>query len=135
MKLKLVKDGSTERPQSEIDEITKFVAFCAKKLGLEGDIKLTLVSKNDNETGMSTGGFDIETNEILAREFGRSLVDILRSIAHELVHYRQKEKGKFKAGDNIPNIGGEIEDEANAICGQLVKMYVTELDKKYLYTY
>ena len=84
---------------------------------------------------MSTGGFDVFSNKILAREHGRSLVDILRSIAHELVHYRQKESGKFNPGDNIPNIGGEIEDEANALCGQLVKMFVHENDKRYLYTY
>ena len=135
MKLTLVKRNEVTREQADFDEIADFVGFCAEKLNLEGDIKLILVGKGSNESGMSTGGFDIETNEILAREFGRSLVDILRSTAHELVHYRQKEKGKFKVGDNIPNIGGEIEDEANALCGQLVKMYVTELDKRYLYTY
>jgi hypothetical protein len=96
---------------------------------------ITLVGKGSGDQGMSTGGFDVFTNHILAREYGRSLVDIMRSIAHELVHYKQKEAGKFKPGDDIPNIGGEIEDEANALCGQLVKMYVDEQNKKYLYTY
>jgi len=135
MKLTIKKLNEVSRSEKDLDEITNFIKFCSKKLGCEGDIEVTLVGKGSGDQGMSTGGFDVFSNKILAREYGRSLVDILRSIAHELVHYRQKEKGKFKPGDDIPNIGGEIEDEANAICGQLVKMFVNEEDKKYLYTY
>jgi len=33
---------------------------------------------------------------------GRHIKDILRSVAHELVHHRQNEKGKFK---NLANVG------------------------------
>jgi hypothetical protein len=53
------------------------------------------------------------------------LVDILRSIAHELVHHKQKEDGKFKnqSSKGIPEVGGMIEDEANAIAGRLIKKY------------
>lgn len=135
MKLTLKKLNNISLEDKDLDEITSFIEFCSKKLGLEGDIVVTLVGEGSGDQGMSTGGFDVYSNRILAREYGRSLVDILRSIAHELVHYRQKEKNKFKPGDEIPNIGGEIEDEANALCGQLVKMYVHEKDKRYLYTY
>jgi hypothetical protein len=135
MKLQLTKLNEVDREDKDIDELVKFVKFVAKKLGIKGDMKITLVGKNSGDQGMSTGGFDVYNNQILAREYGRSLVDIMRSIAHELVHYKQKEAGKFKPGDNIPNIGGEIEDEANALCGQLVKMYVDEEDSRWLYTY
>ena len=135
MKLKLTKLNEISLEEKDLDEVSDFCKFCIEKLGIEGDVDICLTGKSKNEIGMSTGGFDIASNKILAREYGRSLVDILRSIAHELVHYRQKELGKFKPGDTIPNIGGEIEDEANSICGQLVKMYVDEQDKRYLYTY
>ena len=41
----------------------------------------------------------------------RGLADVLRSIAHELIHHQQNETGKLE----IPaqDIGGIIEDEAN----------------------
>jgi hypothetical protein len=35
---------------------------------------------------------------------------------------------------NVPDIGGVIEDTANAIAGRLVKMYVKENDCKDIYS-
>ncbi len=51
----------------------------------------------------------------------RALVDILRSIAHEMVHHKQYEQGRLKV--QPPDIGGEIEDEANSKAGQFIKMF------------
>jgi hypothetical protein len=136
MKVSIKQRNKINRDQKDIDTVLDFTKFCAGKLKINGDINVILVGKGPKDGGgMSTGGYDRETKDILSREFGRSLVDMCRSIAHELVHQRQHELGKFKEGDNIPNIGGEIEDEANALCGQLVKMYVTEKDGRWLYTY
>jgi hypothetical protein len=46
----------------------------------------------------------------------------MRSIAHEMVHHKQFEDGRLD-GPQPPDIGGEIEDEANAKAGQYIKMY------------
>lgn len=133
MKITVTKRNDITKDQKEIDTVLDFTKFCAGKLSIKGDIKIILVGKGGDGGGMSTGGYDPTTKDILSREFGRSLIDMCRSIAHELVHYRQHETGKFATEDDIPNIGGEIEDEANALCGQLVKMYVLEEDAKWLY--
>lgn len=133
MKLKLTKVGDIGLKKEDVDEIVNFCKFCVEKLKTNGDVYICLNGKSADSTGMSTGGFDVYSNKILTRSYGRALIDILRSICHELVHHRQKEIGKFSPGDKIPNIGGEIEDEANAICGQIIKMYVDEKDKRYLY--
>ena len=45
----------------------------------------------------------------------------MRSVAHELVHHKQWEQGRLKV--KPPDIGGEIEDEANALAGQFIKKY------------
>jgi hypothetical protein len=135
MKLKISRTNKITLSDKDISELVDFCKFCIKKLKISGDIEICLTGQGADGKGMSTGGFDVFSNKIMARSYGRALVDVLRSICHELVHLRQKEVGKFKPGDNIPNIGGEIEDEANALCGQLIKMYVHEKDKKYLYTY
>ena len=51
----------------------------------------------------------------------RALVDILRSIAHELTHLKQDERGELVG--MIQDAGGEIEDEANAKAGEIIKLY------------
>jgi len=48
----------------------------------------------------------------------------MRSIAHEMVHHKQFEQGRLKV--QPPDIGGEIEDEANAKAGQYIKMFSKE---------
>jgi hypothetical protein len=55
----------------------------------------------------------------------RALVDVMRSIAHELVHHKQWEDGRLN-GPKPPDIGGEIEDEANAKAGQFIKMFAKQ---------
>jgi hypothetical protein len=52
------------------------------------------------------------------------LVDIMRSVAHEMVHHKQFEQGRLNV--KPPDIGGEIEDEANAKAGQYIKMFAKE---------
>jgi hypothetical protein len=49
----------------------------------------------------------------------------MRSIAHELVHHKQYEEGRLN-GPKPPDIGGEIEDEANAKAGQFIKMFAKQ---------
>ena len=44
--------------------------------------------------------------------------------AHEMVHHKQFEDGRLEV--KPPDIGGEIEDEANAKAGQFIKMYSKE---------
>jgi Zn-dependent peptidase ImmA (M78 family) len=46
-------------------------------------------------------------------------MDIYRTLAHELVHYKQKEDGKEMNG----NDGSEIENEANATAAVLLRQY------------
>jgi hypothetical protein len=48
-------------------------------------------------------------------------VDILRTVAHELVHVRQHELGMIKPGDSYP--GSPIELLADMVAGKLIKIY------------
>jgi len=43
------------------------------------------------------------------------------SAAHELVHHQQNQNKKLN--QNVKDIGGPIEDEANAVAGQLIKKF------------
>ena len=89
-------------------------------IGIETTVNVFL-HKEKNENLITTASYLPFKNENHIRAGGRALVDILRSIAHELTHNRQRELNLFNPGDEIQNIGGTIENEANSIAGILIK--------------
>jgi hypothetical protein len=52
-----------------------------------------------------------------------------------LTHNRQRELGKFNAGDYVQNIGGDIEDEANSIMGILKKDFTHNYGNDHIYDF
>lgn len=111
--------------------ISNFLKFCRDNLKITNDIRVFLLTKK-NKLSITTGGYNPSDKCVYIIFEGRQIADILRTIAHELVHQKQDLQGKIK-GD-IPDIGGVIEDTANAIAGRLVKMYVKEKNCKDIYS-
>ena len=103
------------------DTITEFVKFTIKELGIKSSP--TIVIQNGKGNLKTTASYDYtKENKILrVNAKNRLLVDILRSIAHELTHHKQFEDGKLSV--KPPDIGGPIEDESNAVAGQLIKKF------------
>ena len=101
--------------------LDKFVLFVKKQLELK--TIPTIKIQNDREGLKTTANYDYnkENKVIKVNAKNRALIDVMRSIAHELVHHKQYEEGRLKTPP--PDIGGEIEDEANAKAGQYIKMY------------
>lgn len=119
--------------EKQNEALFSFVSFCVQELQLNGPVIIRLTPKVVNGK-ITTGSFTKGTNVILARFEGRALVDVVRTIAHELVHQQQSERGEFDDPERrIPDIGGEIEDEANAIAGQLIKKFVRDNNARYIY--
>jgi len=115
---------------SEKKTIDDFVEFVKKELGIENEVDIQL---QNNKDGIKTtavykyqdeGDEDFEQSHIKVFALGRALVDVLRSIAHELVHHKQNEDGELKGKHS--NVGGPIEDEANAVAGEMIKAYGLE---------
>jgi len=119
----MVQEGIDGMSPEKIDIIKDFISFTRDKLGLEEPVKVGL-RKGRDEYIKTTASYLPYENENYVRCEGRALVDILRSIGHELCHNRQRELGIFDPGDNVQNIGGHIEDQANAIAGILIKDFV-----------
>lgn len=109
--------------------LNDFIKFVKKELDIE---KLPTIVIQNNRNGLkTTANYDYRQENKIVKVCGknRALVDILRSIAHELVHHKQFEQGRLN--ERPPDIGGEIEDEANAKAGQYIKMYSKINDKIY----
>jgi len=99
--------------QSRIDD---FVSFAAKHLGLQIPKVILL---QEREPGMTTASYNMNNGEIKVYIKGRASFDICRSIAHEMVHAAQHKQTNNLDGTT----GSDHENEANAIAGQIVRMY------------
>lgn len=100
-------------------DIQNFLTFCVEKLEIQESPPITVVNQIPKGTH---GAYWPDGRSIKVVGRGRCLSDILRSIAHELVHHQQNEQDRIEI-INDDGVGGHIEDEANAVAGQLVKSY------------
>ncbi len=104
------------------DKITQdFVDFCQQELGYAVPATCEVMDNRDDLVTLAS--YNLKDNSVKVYGKDRGLADILRSIAHELVHHQQLEDGKIDIDNPPQDIGGDIEDEANAVAGQLVKKF------------
>jgi citrate lyase synthetase len=116
---------------TKFKHISKFLKFCREELKITNDIHIFLMNKK-NHLNITTGGYNPTDKCVYVIYEGRQIADVLRTIVHELVHQKQDLQGKIHG--NIPDIGGVIEDTANAIAGRIVKMYVKKYDARDIYS-
>jgi Zn-dependent peptidase ImmA (M78 family) len=102
-----------------------FVAWCRPRLGLKGRIHVLLVNR-DMQHGMQKtfGYYDPQTQQIVISCKDRHPTDVLRTLAHELVHRAQAQLQDLSAQDG--ETGSPIENEANALAGILLRLYNQE---------
>ncbi len=114
--------------------IKAFINFCVDDLGITEDFRVFLFHADDtNRPEMSLACYEPETNDVWARVNGRIVMDINRSIAHELVHLQQKQQDRLNM-ESYTDVGGPVEDEANAVAGQLCKKFIYAFDCKWIYS-
>lgn len=103
------------------EKIEEFVKFVKKELGIKH--MPTIVIQNHRNDIKTTANYDYTKENKIIKIVGknRALVDIMRSLSHELVHHKQFEQGRLNV--KPPDIGYPIENEANAKAGQFIKMF------------
>ena len=109
--------------------LSDFGKFVVKELNIKNPP--TIVVQNSREKLRTTANYDYGKKHKIMRisKKNRALVDVLRSIGHELTHHKQWEQGRLK--EKPPDIGGPIEDEANAMAGRFIKMFAKENPEVY----
>ena len=100
----------------------EFLELCLTELNLEELPKIKWLITGGIEGEQPTfGRFDIK-NKIISIEIkNRHPLDIMRTLAHELVHYKQLLNGQIT--DNSGETGSKIENQANAIAGIIMRHY------------
>lgn len=127
-----IQNGIVGMTDEKSKILKDFVNFTCSKLKMKEPVTVVIRNGRD-EYITTTASYLPNENENHIRAGGRALVDICRSIGHELTHNRQRELGIFKPGEDVQNIGGKIEDEANSIAGILIKDFTHNYGYENLY--
>ena len=115
--------NSKGRPTTKksFDLVVKdFVRFTKTKLNIKNDIPVELIY--DLEFSRKYSSFACimtDSKQIYVSVINRHPVDILRSLAHEMVHYKQMINGQSIQG----HTGSRHENEANAKAGVVLRDY------------
>jgi len=102
--------------------IKDFVDFCKDALEIS---ELPQIYFTENRDWVlqrrSFGEYNTAIPSITVYAKNRNTADIIRTLAHEMVHHRQNELGKISLGSG--QTGTKIEDQANALAGVLLREY------------
>lgn len=99
--------------------LDKAIDYVCKDLQVEKpEIELVFDPEYTNQH-TSFGGYVPSEKKIYAVVYNRNSADIMRSIAHELLHYKQDLDGRLtlEAGED----GDEFENEANSYSGKIMR--------------
>lgn len=104
------------------DEVDKFAEWASDILHIKNPVKIELsMDTEEAQTNHHTGGHTMGSDTIWVYANNRNLVDMLRTVFHELVHVRQGELNMIDAGDSYP--GSPIEAMADMLAGKYIKIY------------
>ena len=124
-----LKEGKLN--ESETATIGEFIKYAIKNLGIQNPPRNLSLSYDTNKAKemRSFGYFSPNDNKIWVYCANRNMADILRTLAHELVHRKQDEDGRisYESGKT----GSEIENEANAMAGVLLRDFGKQHEEIY----
>jgi hypothetical protein len=107
--------------QSHVDQ---FCDYACQHLGITDRPTINLVDdKKIAQENASFGGYFPGSRTINVNVAGRHPVDVLRTLAHELVHHKQNEDGKLGDVAMAGETGSDCENEANSQAGIMMRNY------------
>ena len=122
--VKKIKNRLSEGIESNDDmqQVNDFVEWCIKILHIKKPHPLITYSKNSEEAqeGHHTGRHTSD-GKIWIYVENRNMVDIFRTIFHELVHHRQDQLNMIGPDDSYP--GSPVEAMADMLAGKYIKIY------------
>ena len=102
--------------------ICDFINFCTEKLPITSkNMEIYLVDSRPEYYVKTTAYYAPGKDLIVVYCKNRAIVDMMRSVAHEMTHMMQDEQGLITGP--IQDAGGFHEDQANAKAGELIKLF------------
>ena len=128
MKIKI--NPGLEHITNRADLLHDFVVFVCKDLECM-PCDIDIVNGRDGSKLKTTAQYNPNSHHVMVNAKNRHFGDVLRSIAHELVHHKQNVKGELNGP--VQDVGGDIEDEANARAGALLKSFAYQEGPERIY--
>ena len=97
--------------------VDDLVAVCQEDLGIDSLPDIRLISDQHAIDDASFGMFDGQSICVITQN--RHPMDIMRTLAHELVHWQQRCAGEEMDGSD----GSTTENDANAIAGSIMRKF------------
>jgi len=99
--------------------IKEFIKFIVVELQLKYLPRIKFATDGFASHHLTFGHYHPDTDTITVVLGGRHLADVLRTLAHELVHHKQREENRVLDGSDE----SDIEAEANAKAGVLMRRF------------
>lgn len=98
--------------------LTQMLDLCKHELGLDELPEIVLLDSNPTTgSGTSFGEFIDDRVEVVT--MGRHPMDVMRTLAHELVHWKQMVSNMPLDGSD----GSDVENQANAVAGVIMRKF------------
>lgn len=117
----LLRERLLTKSDVDIRVIADFVNFAKDYLEITDDVKVALAFEKTKDL-TTTAYYDL-SGFLKVYVKDRAIIDICRSIAHELVHHKQNITGTLKNPETDGKDGTPIENEANAVAGVIIRKY------------
>lgn len=104
--------------------VKKLVDFACEQLEIDQPQIRLINSPTYTQEHSSFGGYIPSEEKILVVVHNRNMADILRTLAHELVHHMQNRRGELDQDSGED--GSPIENEANATAGIIMRKFGRE---------
>lgn len=102
-------------------QLPDFVKFTCAELGIKDHPRINVVDRVPGASGTTFGCYVPDEQTIYLVSKGRHPKDVFRTLAHELVHYKQAIEDRLD--DTSGKTGSEEENEANAEAGVIMRNF------------
>lgn len=112
--------------------LKNFLIFCKKKLEINQMPVSIEILKSRGQEGVTTGGYNPNTHEVIVYGGQRLLLDVFRTLAHELVHHKQNERGNLHEllQEYPEDLYSPYENEAYEKSGNFIKEWTRKIKKE-----
>jgi hypothetical protein len=117
----LLRERLMGKEEADLRAVADFVNFAKEFLGITDDIKIKLAFERTSD--LKTTAYYSMLGELVVYAKDRAIIDICRSIAHELVHHKQNLEERLVNAVKDGEDGSPIENEANAVAGVIIRKY------------
>ena len=118
----LLRERLLTQDDMDVRDVADFVNFAKDYLEIDDDVKVELAFEKTPDI-RTTAYYNNGDKRMKIYVKNRAIIDICRSIAHELVHHKQNIDGRLKDAEDPGADGSEFENEANAVAGVIIRKW------------